>query len=60
MEIVWTDINSINEADGRYWISQTKAERFKLSDEMKIRIVDGDEICDAVVHTTDSDNCSDL
>ena len=60
MEVVWTDLNSINEADGRYWISQTKAERFKLSDGMKIKIVDGDEIWDAVVHSTQSENSSDL
>ena len=51
MKIVWTDLNSINEVDGRYWISNTKAERFGLSDGMKIKIVDGDEMWDAIVHS---------
>lgn len=60
MEVVWIDLNSINEVDGRYWISQTKAERFKLSDGMNIKIVDGDEVWNAVVHSTNSENCSDL
>ena len=60
MKIVWTDLNSINEVDGRYWISDTKAEHFKLSDGMKIKIVDGDEIWDAVVHRTDSAESSDM
>ncbi len=60
MEVVWADLNSINEVDGRYWISQTKAERFKLSNGMKIKIVDGDEVCDAVVHRTNSEKSSDL
>ena len=41
MEVVWADLNSINEVDGRYWISQTNAERFKLSNGMKIKIVMG-------------------
>jgi len=60
MEVVWADLNSINEVDGRYWISQTKAERFKLSNGMKIKIVDGDEVWDAVVHSTNSEKSSDL
>ncbi len=60
MKIVWTDLNSINEVDGRYWISNTKAERFGLSDGMKIKIVDGDEMWDAIVHSTDSAQSSDM
>lgn len=60
MEVVWTDLNSINEVDGRYWISQTKAEYFKISDGMKIKVVDGDEVWDAVIHSTKSENSSDL
>lgn len=60
MEVVWADLNSINEVDGRYWISQTNAERFKLSNGMKIKIVDGDEVWDAVVHSTNSEKSSDL
>lgn len=60
MEVVWADLNSINEVDGRYWISQTNAEYFKLSDGMKIKIVDGDEVWDAVVHSTNSEKSSDL
>jgi putative RNA 2'-phosphotransferase len=60
MEVVWADLNSINEVDGRYWISQTNAERFMLSDGMKIKIVDGDEVWDAVVHSTNSGKSSDL
>lgn len=60
MEVIWTDLNSINEVDGRYCISQTQAERFKLSDGLKIKIVDGDEVWDAIVHSTNSKNCSDL
>ena len=60
MKIVWTDLNSINEVDGRYWISNTKAERFGLSDGMKIKIVDGDEMWDAVVHSTNSVKSSDM
>lgn len=60
MEVVWADLNSINKVDGRYWISQTNAEHFKLSDGMKIKIVDGDEVWDAVVHSTNSEKSSDL
>ena len=56
MVVIWTDLNSINEADGGYWISPAKAERFKLTDGMKIKIVDGDEMWDAVVHRTNSQN----
>ena len=59
MVVIWTDLNSINEADGGYWISPAKAQRFKLTDGMKIKIVDGDEMWDAVVHRTNSQNCND-
>ena len=56
MVVIWTDLNSINEEDGGYWISPAKAERFKLTDGMKIKLVDGDEMWDAVVHRTNSQN----
>ena len=59
MEVIWTDLNSINNSDGRFWISPAQAERCKLSDGMKIMIVDGDEVWDAVVHRTDSENSND-